>query len=182
MVQRHKGWQFGYLASNATRRMTYLNWVPAEAGLPRDGRWSCGTHDYPSMHHSLMHPCAGTEGGCCGNTGFAPFLLRYESFFHSTNALLVLAYEVWPICGDGMDFVVRLKPNGPRRAQTLLKRAYDADPNAQPNRQKIEWRMHIRTGDVLDFTVEPRGNHDCDGLYIVDVQIWIDDFAQSVEW
>jgi hypothetical protein len=22
MVQRHKGWQFGYLASNATRRMT----------------------------------------------------------------------------------------------------------------------------------------------------------------
>lgn len=43
-----------------------------------------------------------------------------------------------------MDFIVRLKPNGPRRAQTLLKRAYDADPNAQPNRQKIEWKMHIR--------------------------------------
>ena len=65
-----------------------------------------------------------------------------------------------------MDFTVRLKPNGPRRAQTLLKRAYDADPNAQPNRQKIEWRMHSRTGDVRDFTVDPRGNHDCDGLYI----------------
>ena len=90
--------------------------------------------------------------------------------------------QVWPICGDGMDFTVRLKPNGPRRAQTLLKRAYDADPNAQPNRQKIEWRMHIRTGDVLDFTVDPRGNHDCDGLYIVDIQVWSDDFAQTVEW
>ena len=134
--------------------------------------------------------------------------------------------QVWPICGDGMDFTVRLKPNGPRRAQTLLKRAYDADPNAQPNRQKIEWKMHIRTGararaglhrtptsegcqavpmhacmrnslplcvvfdtfgcggagDVIDFTVEPRGNHDCDGLYIVDIQIWKDDFATTIDW
>ena len=68
-------------------------------------------------------------------------------------SLLPQSHQVWPICGDGMDFTVRLKPNGPRRAQTLLKRAYDADPNAQPNRQKIEWKMHIRTGDVLDVTV-----------------------------
>jgi hypothetical protein len=98
------------------------------------------------------------------------------------NGLPHAAAQVWPICGDGMDFTVRLKPNGPRRAQTLLKRAYDADPNAQPNRQKIEWKMHIRTGDVIDFTVEPRGNHDCDGLYIVDIQIWKDDFATTIDW
>ena len=26
MVQRHKGWQFGYLASNATHRMTCARW------------------------------------------------------------------------------------------------------------------------------------------------------------
>ena len=101
---------------------------------------------------------------------------------HKSSAVPCCSAQVWPICGDGMDFTVRLKPNGPRRAQTLLKRAYDADPNAQPNRQKIEWRMHIRTGDVLDFTVDPRGNHDCDGLYIVDIQVWSDDFAQTVEW
>lgn len=46
------------------------------------------------MHHSLMHPCSGADGSCCGDSGYAPFLLRYESFFHSQNALLVLAYEV----------------------------------------------------------------------------------------
>ena len=68
--------------------------MPAADGLPRDGRWSCGTHDYPSMHHSLMHPCAYADANCCGNSRSAPFLLRYESFFHSQNALLVLAYEV----------------------------------------------------------------------------------------
>lgn len=71
-----------------------LNWVAAEGGLERDGRWSCGTHDYPSMHHSLMHPCANKESNCCGDSRTAPFLLRFESFFHSKNALLVLAYEV----------------------------------------------------------------------------------------
>jgi len=46
------------------------------------------------MHHSLMHPCSNKESNCCGNARSAPFLLRYESFFHSQNALLVLAYEV----------------------------------------------------------------------------------------
>lgn len=64
-----------------------------------------------------------------------------------------------------MDFIVRMLPTGPRRAQTLLKRSYEADPNGQPNRQKIEWRMHVRTGDVIDFVVDPRGNHDCKSTY-----------------
>jgi hypothetical protein len=46
------------------------------------------------MHHSLMHPCSSEDNNCCGNMRYTPFLLRYESFFHSQNALLVLAYEV----------------------------------------------------------------------------------------
>ena len=41
-----------------------------------------------------MHPCANLESNCCGDSRSAPILLRYESFFHSKNALLVLAYEV----------------------------------------------------------------------------------------
>lgn len=52
------------------------------------------SHEYPKLHHSLMHPCAGDEKACCGNHPNTPFLLRYESFFHSKHALLVLAYEV----------------------------------------------------------------------------------------
>ena len=64
---------------------------------------------------------------------------------------------------------------GPRKPSILLKRSYEADPDGSPNRQKIEWKMHIRTGDIIDFLVNPRGNHDCDGLYIVDIQIWTDD-------
>ncbi len=83
-----------WLSNTLICRCRYLDWVSAADGLPRDGRWSCGTHDYPSMHHSLMHPCSSDDNNCCGNARTAPFLLRYESFFHSQNALLVLAYEV----------------------------------------------------------------------------------------
>ena len=91
------------------------------------------------------------------------------------SAAALVCLQVWPICGDGLDFSVRLTPAGPRKPQMLLQRSYEPDPDAPPNRQKIEWQMHIRTGDRLDFLVDPRGNHDCDGLYIVDVQVWIDD-------
>lgn len=88
--------------------------------------------------------------------------------------MLVICAQVWPICGDGLDFVVRLTPSGPRKPAILLKRSYEADPKGSPNRQKIEWRLNIHTGDIIDFLVNPRGNHDCDGVYIVDIQIWTD--------
>ena len=82
-------------------QISYLKWKKSETGLVRDGQWGCGTtgHDYPSMHHQLLHPCANEGGNCCGNSAYAPFLLRYESFFHSGNALLVLAYEVCSTLG-----------------------------------------------------------------------------------
>ena len=79
-------------------QISFLKWRHSDTGLIRDGKWSCGStaFEYPSMHHSLLHPCAHAGGGCCNNSAYAPFLLRYESFFHSRQALLVLAYEVRP--------------------------------------------------------------------------------------
>ena len=32
--------------------------------------------------------------------------------------------------------------------------------------------IDIRPGDQIDFVVDPRNNHDCDGLYIVEAKIW----------
>jgi hypothetical protein len=78
-------------------QIQWLTWKDSDTGLLRDGAWACGisAHDYPTMHHSLLHPCAGDGQACCGNHQNAPFLLRYKSFFHSKSALLVLAYEVF---------------------------------------------------------------------------------------
>lgn len=90
-------------------QIQWLSWKNSESGLLRDGAWTCSLtqHDYPTMHHSLLHPCAGDGQVCCGNSQNAPFLLRYESFFHSKAALLVLAYEVIPSAqtNDGLVLV-----------------------------------------------------------------------------
>ena len=42
----------------------------------------------------------------------------------------------------------------------------------RPQRQKVEFRVALHTGDAIDFMVHPRGSMDCDGVYIVDMQIW----------
>ena len=42
----------------------------------------------------------------------------------------------------------------------------------RPQRQKVEFRVALHTGDTIDFMVHPRGSMDCDGVYIVDMQIW----------
>ena len=36
----------------------------------------------------------------------------------------------------------------------------------------MEFRFSMHVGDYIDVTVWPRASHDCDGVYIVDVQIW----------
>lgn len=49
------------------------------------------------------------------------------------------------------------------------------DPSGTPNRQKLEWQLSMRVGDTIDFVLDPRKNHDCDGLYLVNMQIWPND-------
>ena len=64
-------------------------------------------------------------------------------------------------------------PAGTGESRQLLWRA--VNPNAahdRPQRQKVEFRVALHTGDTIDFTVHPRGSMDCDGVYIVDMQIW----------
>lgn len=65
--------------------------------------------DFPSLHRALAHPCAMDGEQCCG-LARADFVLRFESFFAAPNAGLTMAYEVWPVCGDGLDLEVRLTP------------------------------------------------------------------------
>lgn len=39
---------------------------------------------------------------------------------------------------------------------------------------QVEMKVPLHAGDILDFIVHPRSNMDCDGIYIVDIQIWQD--------
>lgn len=105
--------QIGYVLANDPNVRLLKYWPPA-SGERKDGRWSCTPEatSYPSMQHSLMHPCARAGTTCCGHAT-APIVARFNSFFASEHAVLIMAYEVWPICGDGLDMEIALTSTGP---------------------------------------------------------------------
>ena len=94
-------------------KLRQLSYWPAVSGEPRDGAWSCSPaeNSYPSFSHSLMHPCAAGGTGCCGHPS-APIITRFHSFFTAEHAVLIMAYEAWPICGDGTDMEIALTSRG----------------------------------------------------------------------
>lgn len=67
-----------------------------------------------------------------------------------------------------------LRPGAGTGASTQLHwQAVNPDAaHDRPQRQKVEFRVALHTGDTIDFMVHPRGSMDCDGVYIVDMQIW----------
>ena len=94
------GVQVGYRAANSSQFRPMV-WHPSDTpGAKRaDGTWGCPdrAQPYPAMHHSLMHPCISAEGACCG-LAHAVFNLRFQSFVAAPQGLLLMAYEVGPIC------------------------------------------------------------------------------------
>ena len=88
------------------------------------------------------------------------------------EGVLILAYDAFPVCGDGVDFAVDFHP-AKGRSRNLLKEGHDPVPKgARPTRKRIEVSMLISPGDVFEFVVDPRENQDCDGIYVVEAKIW----------
>ena len=94
-------------------KLRQLSYWPAASGEARDGKWACSPteNSYPSLSHSLMHPCAAGGTNCCGHPS-APIITRFNSFFSAEHAVLIMAYEAWPICGDGTDMEIALTSRG----------------------------------------------------------------------
>ena len=120
-----------------------------------------------------MHPCAHVTGSveCCGaaKTGV---IIRYKSYIANQHAKLILEYEVSPTCGDGLDFTVMLTSFETGDSILLFRQGHELAPDAPPDRQRIQRDINLRPDDTLDFVTHPRGSHDCDGVFIVDIQIW----------
>ena len=51
---------------------------------------------------------------------------------------------------------------------------FSSTPLICPFHAQVELKMPLHVGDVVDFTVDPHTNMDCDGVYIVDMQFWPD--------
>lgn len=52
------------------------------------------------------------EGTSCCGLPAADFVLRFQSFLTAPSALFTMAYEVWPVCGDGLDLSVVNRSKG----------------------------------------------------------------------
>jgi len=75
---------------------------------------------------------------------------------------------------DGVDFSVILSPVGGGAVQYLHEADYELSD--KPTRQRLHFYLDkLETGDVIDFTVYPRGQHDCDGALLLEAQIWEQD-------
>ena len=79
--------------------------------------------------------------------------------------------QVFPKCGCGVNFVVTLSPVDGSEVQVLHEAEYEVAE--KPTRQRLHFYLDkISTGDKVDLLVYPRGQHDCDGALILEVQIW----------
>ena len=90
---------------------------------------------------------------------------------HSIDGRYFPVPQVFPKCGDGVRFVVTLSPVDGSEVQVLHEAEYEVAD--KPTRQRLHFYLDkISTGDKVDLLVYPRGQHDCDGALILEVQIW----------
>ena len=89
------------------------------------------------------------------------------------EAVFVLTYDAFPICGDGVEVSAALYANGELNATTwLMQQAHEPQRGSKPVRNKVQQSISLQPGDQIDILVEPRQSHDCDGIFIVELEIW----------
>jgi hypothetical protein len=92
--------------------MEALRPQPGSAG-PSSATWTCanataappnGALPKPYYHHQLLHPCAsqGNAADCCGRAQGAAIHVALRAWFDLDQVLVIITYEVWPKCGDGV--------------------------------------------------------------------------------
>lgn len=149
-------------------RETGLQWIAANTGNTKDGRWSCRGSSQGFIAHTSMHPCVSEDGTCC-DAASSSMGVRYISNTWDQAAQAVITFEVWPSCGDG--FTLRWVVHQGFDQETIYTKTFlpSADP---PYRESIEKTVPLSPGDSMVFSVHPGLNHDCDGVYIHDIQVW----------
>lgn len=82
------------------------------------------------------------------------------------------SHQVFPRCGDGVDFEVTFSPVDTGGQPLVLHKESHARMD-KPLRQRLHFYIdQLEAGDTLDLVALPRGNHDCDGVLILEVQLW----------
>lgn len=58
-------------------------------------------------------------------------------------------------------------------SKVLLQQSHEPlQRGAKPMRTKVQKLVTLQPGDQVDVLVEPRTTHDCDGIFIVEMDVW----------
>ena len=107
------------------------------------------------IHAGGMHPCASEEGKCCGGYKYGASIIRFTSHFHVRAARVMLAYDVYPYCGDGLDLVVTQNFVDSYREKAMLMQHGYAPLHNQPFSNWCYWLWtHVAAFDQV---------YDCNG-------------------
>ena len=110
---------------------------------------------------------AGDAGGCCKSTAGVAGTREKDGSLHTVHSIGALSPKIPKLQVTHYPADLSAKP------EIIVNAGYDTVlKTSRPQRQKLEVPINIRPGDQLDFVVDPRNNHDCDGLYIVEAKIW----------
>ncbi|KAK9813475.1 hypothetical protein WJX73_001034 [Symbiochloris irregularis] len=179
-AQGHKGWQYGYAKAGGGGNLTLqpLEFVKGASDLAQDGQWSCplpaGQTEgdmFPWVRAQQIHPC--TTGHCCYGPERAAVAVQLTSFFYAPEAKLVLSWEAFTMCGDGIDITATFRPAAGGPTQELVKQSHDpVSEDSKPQRHRIEHQMDFAPGDQILLVVDPRQTQDCDGVYVAEFKIW----------
>lgn len=52
-----------------------------------------------------------------------------------------------------------------------MTQAIEVEEKGRPQRHKVEVALSLHRGDFVDLLVHARSNHDCDGVFLIDVQV-----------
>ena len=68
--------------------------------------------------------------------------------------------------------LVNLSAGKPGNAsQVIMQQSFEPDGGAKPQRHRLNLPLDLHPGDIIDFVTQARENHDCDGVYLIDVQV-----------
>lgn len=99
-----------------------------------------------------------------------PFWCRSESADLKLRRCARL--QVFPRCGDGVAFEVKFTPMDAFGEPMLMHRE-DHGTMQKPLRQRLHFFIdQLEAGDMIDLVALPKKNHDCDGVLLLEAQLW----------
>lgn len=77
------------------------------------------------------------------------------------------------MCGDGFVFTVTQMTKRTGQIAELHREEFSKTPGlGAALKEGVELYLDLFPGDKIDFMVDARSNHDCDGIYIVEISFW----------